>query len=204
MQQSRQHSPRPVGGAHLAALGSELMRPELVAAFVGEFTAEWNRLAGSRGADLSAKRRELAQVERKHAGLIDAIADGLRSAGLREKLEELESRRAVLQVELEQGALAATAPVFHGKLAETYRARVAGLRDAMQKSASPEIREALRALIARVDIHPAGAGKTEPRIELVGHLASLLRAGGAEVPAMFLCSAKGDAGTGFEPVTFRL
>ncbi|WP_424811840.1 hypothetical protein [Roseococcus sp. YIM B11640] len=37
------------------ALGSELMRPELVA----EFVAELNRLASGRGSDLSAKRREL-------------------------------------------------------------------------------------------------------------------------------------------------
>ena len=74
-----------------------------------------------------------AQVERKHAGLSDAIADGLRSAGWREKLEGLESRKAELTVEIEQGALTATAPVFQGKLAEAYRARVAGLRDATQK-----------------------------------------------------------------------
>ena len=171
------------------------MRPELVAPFVGEFTAELNRLACSRGANLLAKRRELAQVERKHAGLSDAIADGLRSAGWREKLEGLESRKAELTVEIEQGALTATAPVFHGRFADGYRDKLAGLRDAIQKSASPETREGLRALIASVEIHSAGAEKTEPTIELVGHLASLLRAGGAEVPVMFLCPAKRDAGT---------
>jgi len=188
----------------LSALTSELMRPDLVAAFIAEFTAEWNRLAGDRVADLSAKRRELGLLERKHAGLIDAIADGLRSAGLREKLEDLESRKAALVGEIEQGALAATSPVFHGKLADVYRVRVTDLRAAMQKSASREILEALRALIARVEIHPARDGQTERRIELAGHLAALLGAAGADVPSMFLCSVKRDAGTGFEPVTFRL
>ena len=64
-----------------------------------------------------------------------------------------------------------------------------------KKSASPEIREALRALIAKVEVHPAGDGKTEHRIEPVGHLASLLRAGGAKVRVIFLFSAREDAGT---------
>jgi hypothetical protein len=59
----------------------------------------------------------------------------------------------------------------------------------------------------------------EPRIELIGHLTALLRAGGAEdLPVIGhakspLAVANGlwdesstlvDAGTGFEPVTFRL
>ena len=59
----------------------------------------------------------------------------------------------------------------------------------------------------------------EPRIELIGHLTALLRAGGAEgLPVIRhakspLAVANGlvwerstlvDAGTGFEPVTFRL
>ena len=66
-------------------------------------------------------------------------ADGLRAAGLREKFEELESRKTVLTAETEQRALAATAPVFQGKLAEVYRARVAGLRDATQKYLTGEL-----------------------------------------------------------------
>ena len=98
----------------------------------------------------------------------------------------------------------AKAPALHPRLSEVYRARVASLREAMQKSASPEIREALRALISRVEVHPAEDGGTGPRVELIGHLAALLRAGGADVPDLVLCSVKGDAGTGFEPVTFRL
>jgi len=48
----------------LDALGSELMQPELVATFAEEFMSEWNRLAGDRSADLSAKRRKLGQIER--------------------------------------------------------------------------------------------------------------------------------------------
>ena len=131
-----------------------MMRPELVAVFVEEFAAEWNRLSGERSVQTAAKRRELGLVERKLAGLIDAIADGLRTAGLREKLEGLEARQAELRAEIATSTADNTAPMLHPNLAATYRTRVQGLRDAMQKSASPEVREALRALIARVGLLP--------------------------------------------------
>jgi hypothetical protein len=44
------------------------MQPELVAAFVGEFSAEWNRLSGSRSGALTAKRRELARSSASSRG----------------------------------------------------------------------------------------------------------------------------------------
>ena len=72
-------------------------------------------------------------------------------------------------------------------------------------------------LIDRVEVHPPAEGSAGARIELQGHLASMLRLAGAYGPGnaksppgvpdglvMFLGSAKVDAGTGFEPVTFRL
>ena len=84
---------------------------------------------------------------------------------------------------------------LHPGLAEVYRTRVAHLRAQLPTSAPPEVREALRALIARVKIHPPEVGEAGPRIELIGHLAALLRAGGADGPEMLLCSVKDDAGT---------
>jgi len=75
-------------------------------------------------------------------------------------------------------------------------------------------------LIDRVEISPPTDGEPGPRIELIGHLTALLRAAGvggmpldynAKSPpeltdglVLFLRSQSGDAGTGFEPVTFRL
>ena len=40
--------------------------------------------------------------------------------------------------------------------------------------------EAIRALIDRVEVHPPQQGAREPRIELQGHLASMLRAAGLD------------------------
>jgi hypothetical protein len=120
----------------LDALGSELMRPDLVAEFTAEFSSEWNRLMAERAGDLTDKRRELGVVERKLAGLVDAIADGLRTAGLRERLEELEARQTELRREIAAGDAMAPAPVCLPNLSELYRVRVTNLRDAMQKSAT--------------------------------------------------------------------
>ncbi len=81
-----------------------------MALFIEELTAEWNRLTGDRSEALTAKRRDLAKVERKVAGLIDAIADGLRTQGLRERLEALEARRAVLAREVADQASQGSSP----------------------------------------------------------------------------------------------
>ncbi len=196
----------------LDALGGDLMQPEMVAAFVADFTAEWNRLSAEAGAGITIKRRELDGIKRKLSGLVDAIADGLRAPGLQGRLDELEQRRVALEAEIAASA-APVVPRLHPNLAEVYREEVARLREGLaQEDAGPEVREALRALIERVEVHPPAAVDGEPRIELIGHLASMLRAArNAKNPSAFgaeglvlECSAKVDAGTGFEPVTFRL
>ena len=78
----------------------------------------------------------------------------------------------------------------------------------MHAYGGPEIVEAIRALIERVEVHPPGEVGTGPWIELQGHLASLLRLAGAcgsenaKSPAgvpdglmTFFSSELGDAGT---------
>lgn len=87
-------------GQVLDALGSELMRPELVAVFVGEFTEEWNRLSRERIGRAAGLRRELEQVDRQLDGLIDAIADGFRAPGLQAKLDALTARQEALRAEV--------------------------------------------------------------------------------------------------------
>ncbi len=194
------------------ALRTRLMAPDLVAEFIKAFTAEWNRLAASVSADQEAAERELAAVERKLAGLIDAIADGFRAPGLQAKLDTLEARKATLQQQL--ASPVAGPPRLHPQLSKIYEARVARLQDALQ--ADPDGREALeavRGLIDRVIVVPAAAGGHE--IELIGEIAAMIRlASGAERakagsaapadPDLFVRSVKVVAGVGFEPTTFRL
>ena len=84
----------------LDALRSRLMQPELVGEFAEAWQQEVNRQRA--GADAARQRtaRELAQVERKLAGLVEAIAAGLRAATLQQTLDDLEQRRADLAQQL--------------------------------------------------------------------------------------------------------
>jgi hypothetical protein len=63
----------------LGALEDKLMEPEHVAEFVREFHAEVNRLRHQAELSLVQKRRDHDAVARKLAGVIEAIADGLRA-----------------------------------------------------------------------------------------------------------------------------
>jgi site-specific DNA recombinase len=208
----------------LEALGSELMRPDLVAEFAAEFTRELNRLAAEASAGIDGKRRELEGVLRKLSGLIEAIADGLRAPGLQGKLDEFEARRAALEAEIAAAERSATPPRLHPNIAGVYRERVARLREALAAAGGTEVLEEVRTLIDRVEVHPPEEPGGQPRLELIGELTAMLRAAGVVLPARIGvvgagcekgprtgavgpcgdCSVKVDAGTGFEPVTFRL
>ena len=188
----------------LQALETRLMEPELVATFVAEFAAEWNRLRAEASAGLISRRRELEAVERKLDGLIDAIADGLRTPGLQGRLDELEQRRVELRSEIAAAEAGPELPRLHGNLAEVYRAKVARLREAFLADGGTETLEAARALIDRVEVHPPAEAGGKPRLELLGELSMMLRlAGGAQQkgPELsglgpdLLSSVKVDAGT---------
>ncbi len=203
-------------GQVLDALGNNLMCPDAVALFVREFTVEWNRLAAGRAVDETARRRELEGITRKLDNLVDAIAEGVRAPGLQGRLDELTRRQKELEAELANASGQSRIPLLHPNLSALYRQRVAHLQERLEGGSGREVLEAARALIELVEIHPPMDGGKAPRIELVGHLTSLLRAAGVEgLPepintknptssAGGVSSLSGDAGTGFEPVTFRL
>jgi site-specific DNA recombinase len=128
------------------------MEPELVATFVAEFAAEWNRLRAEASAGLIGRRRELEAVERKLDGLIDAIADGLRTPGLQGRLDELEQRRVYLRSEIAAAEAGPELPRLHGNLAEVYRAKVARLSKSAFRRATPA-----RGDCARADAGTEGA-----------------------------------------------
>jgi len=139
----------------LAALGSELMRSELVAAFVAEFTAEWNRLRAQASAGLAGKRAELDRVRAQLERLEDALTEGAPVSSVRSRMETLEARQAALEAEVEAAGKVGELPRLHGNLAEVYRERVERLREALSAEGGPEIVEAIRTLIERVEVHPA-------------------------------------------------
>ena len=178
------------------------MQPEAVAQFISAFTAEVNGQRGEAIADRTRLATERAQVARKLEGLYDAISEGLRTAGLKERLEGMETRLAELDVKL---AAPAPSPVrLHPNLSEIYRNKVTELATTL---ADPEIRttalEIVRSLITRVTVVEGPDGLT---LDLEGALAAMIGlAQNNKIPlgsgldvSSFAGSVNVVAGTGFE------
>ena len=194
--------------AVLDLLRDRLMQPEAVAAFVKAYAIEANTQLGSATADRGRLTSERATLVRKLDGLYDAIADGLRTPGLKVKLEEMEARIMLLDQEL---ATPEPSPVrFHPNLSELYRRKVVELSSTL---ADPEIRtqalEIIRSLIEAVTVII-----DEDRIsrELEGAITKMIgvaqnekspHGSGLDVDIAHR-SVKVVAGVGFEPTTFRL
>jgi site-specific DNA recombinase len=195
----------------LSGLKEKLFAPELVAEFVRSFQEEVNasrRTAKQRQEDA---RRELDAIERKMAGVVKAIEDGMYSPLLKERMKGLEARKAELSA-----VLAATPELasveLHPNLAELYRRKVSELELALNDdSIKAEASDILRSLIDKVVLSPAADAPNGLRAELHGDLASILsmcesgshkqKLSGAGAPESQLSVV---AGRGFEPLTFRL
>ena len=178
------------------------MAPDLVAEFVGAFHQEMNRIEGDRGAIDAEVRRALTKIEQKIEGLYDAIADGLRTEGLKARLIAMEEERAALKARLD--AAPAARPLFHPNLADAYRQKVDALQTSLNDDeARPQAIEILRSLIERVDVRWEGG---EPVADLSGDILKLiaLPSKESELDADIGRSVKVVAGVGFEPTTFRL
>ena len=142
----------------------------------------------------------------------------MRAPGLQQKLDTLEARKAELTRLIETAGI--SLPLLHPNLAETYRERVTDLHAALtREDGGTAALEAVRALIERVEISGGELGDAagQPKIVLTGAIAAMVglalepgsRAsksalGGAGVSGLFASSVMVVAGTGFEPVTFRL
>jgi site-specific DNA recombinase len=138
---------------------------------------------------------------------VDALSEGVPAASVSRRLAELEARQAELEAAL-AGALEPS-PRLHPNLAELYRSRMADLARLLAEEGSAEAREAVRGLVEEVRLVPEDG---RLRVEVRGALGAILalaegarngeRPGG--VAEAFVSQIKRDAGTGFEPVTFRL
>lgn len=135
----------------LDLLKTRLMQPEAVASFVREVAEASNAQGAERVQEHQGLETERRAIKRKLGGLYDAIAEGLRSPGLKEKLLELEGRIAGIDAELDRPA---PAPVrLNPNLSELYRRRVTELAITLADPAtSKPAREVVRGLIERVSV----------------------------------------------------
>ncbi len=156
----------------LSGLKDRLMAPELVAAFIEEYTAEINRHVAEAEQERRSREREHAAVRRKIDAVLKAVEDGMYTPSMKERLNALESRREALE-----SAIKAEAPTplrIHPNIHKIYEQKVAGLIDVLNdeaiKSGATEI---IRDLIDKVVLRPAADGPGLDA-ELHGDLATIL------------------------------
>ena len=199
----------------LDGLHRHLMEPELFKDFCEAFTREVNRTRMDEGATLAAQHKELERIDRELDKAIQAILDGVPGARLKDKIGQLEARKAELTAVLAEAK--EPAPLLHPNMAEVYRRKVSDLAAALGKPDTRlEAAEMIRALVDRIVLVPEdGTLSLHLRGDLAGTLAVAVaqKAGGlSKKPGAF--SGTGSfahdlqvslvAGGGFEPPTFRL
>ena len=154
----------------LGLLQQRLMRPEAVAAFVKSVSREMNAGRAEESAVRSRLEAERVQITRRLDGLYEAIADGLRTAGLKAKLEDMEARIQEIEIKLETPAPSSVR--LHPQLSEIYRRKVEELSETLQ---DPDIRqtalETIRGLITAVTIYE---DEDCVRIDIEGAITALI------------------------------
>ncbi len=197
----------------LDALQDNLMDQDLLEVFCKEYAKERNRLNAEAEQGRGAIEKELANANRDHSKLVDAIIAGIPADQVKDKMQALTERREALEAQLVQAP--APDPIrIHPKMAATYQTRVRSLISGLNKVGEMhEAKEALRGLVDRIVLQPSPeTGKLD--ILLEGALSGLLTL------ALGVKSKKGlsdktqaidnteelvlVAGVGFEPTTFRL
>ena len=197
-------------GSVLNGLRSHLMEPELFAAFCEEFTREVNRLRIGSDAEIIERRKELERIDRELEKAIQAILDGVPGTMLKDKIGVLEDRKIELTALVAQPG--EPVPLLHPNLAGVYRNRIARLCESLNEDEGIwQAAEVLRTLVEQIRLVP-DCGKLA--ISLRGDLAAILTFASNKKRPGILSEAGllGDllspvsvvAGTGFEPVTFRL
>ena len=153
--------------------------------------------------------RQLVNVERKIAGVVRAIEDGAYNPSLKGRLTALEADQAAIEAHVAE--LGEPDRIeLHPNAVEIYR----GLVDDLAKSLSAretraEAIDIVRQLVDRVVLEPQPDGGM--KAQLYGDLALLMQSDAGETRTANDPGRGGSgsllsvvAGTGFEPVTFRL
>ena len=189
----------------LDALRHHLMDPSLFGEFCDELTRELNRLRSAGRERIDAAAAEIKRIDRDLDRLVEMILNGGAAERLNAKMVLMEARQRELEAEL---ALSKDpGPLLHPEMASYYRRQVHSLHEALARGPDIErlrVGEILCSLIAGITLTPSDAGL---EIDVQGDLAAILTIANAKSPAALAAGQSQVtvvAGTGFEPVTFRL
>ncbi len=198
-----------IEGRVLSGLKERLLAPELVAEFIKGIQEELDEQRRAKKADEAQRSRKLAEVERKIAGLMRAIEDGLYEPSMKARLKALQQEKSSLSSAADEKAETDLKILSHPNLPDLYRRKVEQLELILDGPDRTQAMDLIRSMIERVVLHPRNEGKGL-NAELYGDLANILSAcAGAQKKDALEQGLTGRqlslvAGTGFEPVTFRL
>ncbi len=197
----------------LAGIKDRLMAPEVAAEAMRAYAEETNRLNHERRAAGVGYRAELARIARSLKEMLKVIEDGGYTRGMTDRMRALEAREDELNALLAQEPV--DVPDIHPNVSEVYRRKVERLAQTLN---APEDQSqasaAIRALVEKIVLTP-GRNRGEIDATLHGELGAILawldrqavgRAAKQNTPGLLGSgvSVSVGAGTGFEPVTFRL
>jgi site-specific DNA recombinase len=195
--------------AVLEGLQTHLMDETLLEVFCEEYTRQLNQLRMKESGNRDRDEARLVKIALELDRLVEAIVQGVPADRVKDRMTASDAQQSALQVLLAGQSLQAP-PLLHPKMGEVYRSAVARLRGAL--TTSPDKAEAVehvRALIDRIVLHPNDDEPCGFLMDIEGDLAGILSLSrnskrAASVSGDDLVQIKVVAGTGFEPVTFRL
>ena len=196
----------------LSGLKTTLMHPDMIREFIAEFQREMQQQRLSTLSARAGVEHELDRVTKEINNIITAIAQGMFHPSMKARMDGLETDKARLATQLTD--LPEPEPItLHPGLADTYARTIADLVTALNADDTrEEAADILRGLIEKIVLLPDAAAQNGHAIELYGELGAILTLCGTGdgTNAKARRSSAGFrqvtmvAGTGFEPVTFRL
>ena len=200
----------PLERAVLSALQGEMLTPDLVKIFVTEFKREVKRLAKERHVVDELAEARLKAVDREIANISANIVAGVVGPTVGRLLAEREAERiGILEGMGRVGPVRAPTLPADDAILRSFEEKVGRLRETLsQPDIRTEAASVLRQLLVGVTIVPDG--RDGPEAEMAASAARMIayaanengpRHRGTEGEK---CSVMVVAGTGFEPVTFRL
>jgi site-specific DNA recombinase len=207
----------------LSGLKERLLAPELVEEFTRAYIEEINAANRERGGGKAKLEGQRAKLDRQVRNFLDLVKEGLGSAALVHELREVERQREEIERQIAEAGTPELLPVLHPNLPDLYRRRIEGLEAALlEPDMLASVAEVLRLLINAVQVFP-GERRGEVEVSLRGDLAAFLHLAETkdirddrltqngktpditnDIRGLSHVMATWDAGTGFEPVTFRL
>ncbi|MFD1883394.1 recombinase family protein [Paracoccus pacificus] len=197
----------------LSGLKDRMMAPEIVEEAMRAYAEETNRLNRERRSSGDAWKAELVKIEKQIRGIIEAIKAGMFHESMKAEMDTLEARKTELNTLLADAQ--EDTPDILPSASAIYAKKVSDLTKALnRKEERQEAAETLRGLIERISLTP-GPERGEIYATLHGELGTILnwterqalgKAAKTTKPAADATglSVSVVAGTGFEPVTFRL